>query len=41
MGTNQDLVQGAVVLSLAMVRALLNGALDTLVCMTVHLIFLL
>lgn len=41
MGTNQDLVQGAEVLSLAMMSALLNGALNALVCMTVHLTFLL
>ena len=41
MGADQDLIQGAVVLSLAMMGALLNGALDALVCMTVHLIFLL
>ena len=36
MGTDQDLVQGAVVLSLAMMGALLNSALNALVCVTVH-----
>ena len=36
MGTNQNLVQGAVVLMAAMVGALLDGAFDALVCMTVH-----
>ena len=41
MGANQDLVQRTVVLSLAMMGALLNGALNALVCMTVHFIFLL
>ena len=36
MGTNQNLVQGAVVLMAAMVGTLLDGAFDALVCMTVH-----
>ena len=36
MGTYQDLIQGAVVLVAAMMGALLDGTLDTLVCMTVH-----
>ena len=35
-GTNQDAVQGAVVLVLAVVCALLDGAFDTLVGMTAH-----
>ena len=35
-GTNQNLVQGAVVLMAAMVGTLLDGAFDALVCMTVH-----
>ena len=35
-GTNQDFVQGTVVLMAAMVGALLDGAFDALVCMTVH-----
>ena len=41
MGANQDLVQRTVVLSLAMMSALLNGALNALVCMTIHIHFLL
>ena len=41
MGANQNLVQRTVVLSLAMMSALLNGALNALVCMTVHIHFLL
>ena len=36
MGTNQNLVQGAVVLMAAMVGTLLDGAFDALVCVTVH-----
>ena len=36
MGTHQDAVQGAVVLILAMMGALLDGAFDTFVGMTVH-----
>ena len=36
MGTYQDLVQGAVVLRLAMVGALLDSTFNTLVCVTVH-----
>ena len=36
MGTNQDLVQGAVVLALAVVCALLDSAFDGLVCVAVH-----
>ena len=35
-GTHHDLVQGAEVLALAMVSALLNSTFDTLVCMVVH-----
>ena len=41
MGTHQDPVQRAVVLILAVVSALLDGAFDALVCMTVHGFFLL
>ena len=36
MGADQDLIQGAVVLVAAMMGTLLDGTLDTLVCMTVH-----
>ena len=36
MGAHQDAVQGAVVLILAMMGALLDGAFDTFVGMTVH-----
>ena len=35
-GTHQDLVQGAVVLTLAVVGALGDGTLDTLVGIAVH-----
>ena len=35
-GTNQNLVQGAVVLVAAMIGTLLDSAFDALVCMTVH-----
>ena len=35
-GAHQDLVQRAVVLVTAVMGALLDGALDALVCMTVH-----
>jgi hypothetical protein len=35
-GTHQDLIQGAVVLVTAVVGALLDGALDALVGMTIH-----
>ena len=41
MGAHQDLVQGAVVLTLAVVCALLNGAFDALVGIAVHIVFLL
>ena len=41
MGTYQDLVQGAVVGAFAMVGALLDGAFNALVGMTVHRFFLL
>lgn len=41
MGTNQDAVQRAVVLVLAMVSTLLNGAFDAFIGMTVHNGFLL
>ena len=41
MGTHQDLIQGAVVLALAVVCALLNGAFDGLVCIAIHVFFLL
>ena len=41
MGTHLDPVQGAVVGILAVMGALGNGALDALVCVTVHFFFLL
>ena len=41
MGTHQNTVQRAVVLAVAMVCALLDGTLDTLICMAVHVRFLL
>ena len=41
MGAHQDLVQGAVVLVLTVVSAGLDGAFDALVCMAVHIEFLL
>ena len=41
MGADHDAVQRAVVLGVAMVSALLDGTLDALVCMTVHIHFLL
>ena len=36
MGAHQNLIQGAVVFVTAVVRTLLDGAFDALVCMTVH-----
>ena len=36
MGTYQDLVQGAVVLTLAVMGTLLDGTLDRLVCIAIH-----
>ena len=36
MGTHQDPVQRAVVLVFAVISTLLDGTLDTLICMTVH-----
>ena len=36
-GTHQNPIQGAVVLSVAVVSALLDSAFDALVCMTVHI----
>ena len=41
MGAYQNAVQRAVVLGVAVVSALLNGALDALIGMTVHGMFLL
>ena len=41
MGAHQDLVQGAVVLRLAVVCALVDSTLDRLVCIAVHNRFLL
>ena len=38
---NQDAIQAAVVLGIAMVSALLHGAFNALVCMTIHRYFLL
>ena len=40
-GTHQDLVQGAVVLVLTVVGAGLDDAFDALVCMAIHIEFLL
>ena len=40
-GAHQDLVQGAVVLTLAVVGTLLDGTLDRLVCIAIHNEFLL
>ena len=36
MSAHQDTVQGAVVLGVAVIGALLNGALNALISMTVH-----
>lgn len=36
MGAHQDAIQGAVVLISAVMRALLDGTFDTLICMTIH-----
>ena len=41
MGAHQDLVQGAVVLTLAVVGTLLDGTLDRLVSIAIHNEFLL
>jgi hypothetical protein len=41
MGTHHDPLQGAVVLGVAMVSALLDGTLDALVSIVVHFLFLL
>lgn len=41
MGTYQDPLQGAVIGSVAMMGALLDGALDALVCVAIHSLFLL
>ena len=41
MGANQDPVQRAVVLTVAVVSTGLNGALDALICVIVHFLFLL
>ena len=35
-GANQDLIQGAIVLAVAMVCAVLDGAFNALVCMAIH-----
>ena len=40
-GTNQDLIQGAVVVAVAVVSALGNGTFDALICIAVHFLFLL
>ena len=40
-GTYQDAVQGAVVAVGAVVSALLNGAFNALICLTIHCQFLL
>jgi len=41
MGAHQNLVQRAVVLALAMMGALLDSTFDALVCIIVHVFFLL
>ena len=41
MGAHQDAIQRAVVLAVAVISALLNGAFDTLVCVAIHRFFLL
>ena len=41
MGADQNAIQRTVVLAVAMICALLNGTLDALVCMAVHVHFLL
>ena len=41
MGTHQDTVQRAIILSITVVRTLLDGAFNALVRMTVHNLFLL
>ena len=41
MGAYQDAVQGAVVCLITMMGALLDGAFNALVCMAVHMQFLL
>ena len=41
MGAYQDSVQSAVVGILAVVSALMNGAFNRLVCLTIHYLFLL
>ena len=41
MGTHQNLVQRAVIFTVAVVGAGLDGAFDALVCMTIHIHFLL
>ena len=41
MGTNHDLIQGAVVFSVAVVSAGLDGAFNALIGMAIHILFLL
>ena len=41
MGAHQDLVQRAVVFGIAVIGAGLDGAFDALVCIAVHIHFLL
>ena len=41
MGADQNTVQRAVVFAVAVMRTLLNGTFDTLVCLAVHVWFLL
>ena len=41
MGANQNTLQGTVICILAVMGALLNGTFNTLVCVTVHVRFLL
>ena len=39
--THQDPVQRAVILTVAVIGTLLDGTLDTLVCVAIHMVFLL
>ena len=41
MGTNQNMIQRAVVLALAVMGTLMDGTLDTLVCVAIHNVILL
>ncbi len=41
MGADQDAIQGTVVFRIAVISTLLNGAFDALVCLVIHVLFLL